>query len=93
MSDNNQPSIDQLLNSAEMLKFIGDKLLSSTFDGYECAKAWDSIKFVESMFKQVDNDIKNHPDFEGRLNAAKEKRAAIEKEVAAAQPKMEGAFE
>ena len=73
----NNLSIQELVKSAETIKFIGEALLqSNTVLGHEAGKHWDAIQFVHNMFTQIDADIKAHPDYETLL-AAKKAEAAV----------------
>lgn len=84
-------TIEDLIGTADQLKYVGEFLLQSQISGMEAEKHFLAVKLINDMFVQVDSDIRNHPDF-AVLMAQKEanRKAQIQaqRDLAAAQPKV-----
>lgn len=63
----NPTTIDELITTANTVKFVGERLLQSSFEGYEAKQAVEAIEFVSKMFADLDQQIMAHPDYNDKV--------------------------
>ena len=65
-------SIDELAQAQVSVSYIGEFLMHNTISGYEAERHLAAVKLIKSMFDQLEQDIKAHPDYASRTAPATE---------------------
>ncbi len=71
-------TLPQLLETAMTLKYIGDLLLQSQVQGYECEAHIKAVRIVKSQFDSLNKDVETHPDYNAYIAEQQAKQGKAE---------------